>query len=102
MTPTTEIPIQKQIIDYLKLMGFIVFRLNAGKGRYNQYLCPNGTPDLMAIKKHHHVWIEVKAGKNEPTPEQEEMHKKLRAAGQIVITVRSLDEVREWLEPVRP
>ncbi len=101
-----EIPIQKQIIDYLKVTGFIVFRMNAGKGRYNQYLAPNGTPDLLAVKKHRkkplQVWLEIKAGKNKPTPEQLAMHKKLRAAGQIVITVRSLDDVREWVEPIRP
>jgi len=102
----TETPIQKQIIDYLRAMDFLVFRQNAGRGRYNQHLAPNGTPDLQAVKRHRKkplvVWIEVKAGKNKPTAEQREMHDELRAAGQIVITVRSLDEVREWVEPIRP
>lgn len=93
-----EIPIQKQMIDYLELQGYLVFRMNAGKGRYNIKLSPAGTPDLLCIMDNSmSVWIEVKQPGQEPTQVQNDMHYKLTVAGQNVIVVHSLDELKRAL-----
>ena len=95
---TSEIPIQKQIIDYLELQGYLVFRMNAGKGRHNIQPAPPGTPDLLCIMDNSmSVWIEVKLPGKEPTKVQNDMHYKLTTAGHNVIVVHSLDELKRNL-----
>ena len=98
----SETEIQKQIIDFLKKKGWLVFRMNAGlvkKGSYTFHMAPKGTPDLMAVGPDRLLWIEVKAGKKQPEPEQLEMHKQLRDLGEEVIVVWSLDERKVYLDP---
>lgn len=98
----SETEIQKQIIDFLKKKGWLVFRMNAGlvkKGSYTFHLSPKGTPDLMAVGPEVLIWIEVKAGKAKPTPEQLEQHAALRVRGQKVVVVWSLDELKVCIDP---
>ena len=89
----SEADIQRQIIEFLKLRGGIVFRMNAGRGRQNQHLCPVGTPDLLAVLPHATFWVEVKDMKGKVTDEQEAMHKRLRDCGHNVIIARSIDDI---------
>ena len=56
----TESQIQKQIIDYLRTIGAIVFRMNSGSTRHNVKLAPPGTPDILAVLRTQTIWIEVK------------------------------------------
>lgn len=88
-----ESTIQKQITDYLKLRGALVFRMNAGSIKRNVKLAPDGTPDILAILPWKTIWIEVKAGKSKLRKSQELMIKELEMRGQIVIIARSIDDV---------
>jgi len=94
-----ENDIQREIIKYLELQGYLVFRMNAGKGRYNIRLAPAGTPDLLCVmNKGRSVWIEVKQPGKYPTEIQLGMHHKLRIAGHEVIVVRSVEDVIKGLQ----
>lgn len=56
-----------------------------------------GTPDILIIWRGRSYWIELKAGKNKPTPEQHECAAHLWRAGSIVVVLRSLQEAEETL-----
>ena len=95
MTENTEAQIQADIIKYLELNRFIVFRLNSGRARHNIRLCPNGTPDLLAISCHGSVWwIEVKKPDGKVSTDQWEMINDLKARGQNVIVAYSVMDVQ--------
>ena len=99
MTEQTESQIQSKIIEYLELNRFLVFRLNSGKARHNIRLCPNGTPDLLAISRHGSVWwIEVKKPGGKVSTEQWEMINKLKARGHNVIVAYSVMDVQTNLK----
>ena len=89
----TETEIQKEIIEYLKTIGAIVFRMNSGRAKNNVKLCPPGTPDLMAVLKTGIIWIEVKTETGTLRDTQVKMHKKLTDLNQNVIIARRLDDV---------
>lgn len=70
----TEGEIQKQIIDYLKINGCIVFRMSSGQRQHNVKLAPAGTPDLMALTRFGDViWLEVKTDTGKLRETQERM-----------------------------
>ena len=95
----SEIPIQKQVIDYLKSLDYIVIRHNAGHARNNIKLSPDGTPDLQVIMFDGlSIWIEVKKPGKVSTPIQVERQEELRSRGQWVIEVHSLDGVKMALQ----
>lgn len=89
----TEKEIQKQIIDYLKQKGHIVFRMNSGKAQNNIRLCPPGTPDLLVATRSGHVWVEVKTSSGKLREEQVNMIQRLSAFGDRVLVARSLEDV---------
>ena len=93
----TESQIQKQIIDYLKLSGYLVFRMNSGKARNNIRLCPPGTPDLLAINGRKNIWIEVKTKNGKLNVDQIYMHGELARLREKVIVARNLDDVKEYV-----
>jgi len=96
---TEEGAIQKKIVEYFKLLGYIVFRMNAGKGRYNQQLAPKGTPDLFVVGSMGRTfWIEVKTPSGALSDSQKKMHAKLRNMGQDVFVVDSLHKVVKYFE----
>lgn len=79
-------------MDALKAMGF-------GVTKTSQYGKPRGMtegiPDLYAAHPRWgmRIWIEVKAGKNKPSPKQLEWHAAERAAGGVVIVAHGVDEL---------
>jgi len=89
----TEADVQRDIVTALKAVGAIVIRMNAGKGRLNQYLAPAGTPDLLVIGKHRKYWVEVKSPSGKLRPEQEAMHGLLRSRGEEVVVARGIDDL---------
>ena len=90
----TESEIQKQIITYLKLSNYLVFRMNSGKTQYNVQLCPKGTPDLLAISPQGKtLWIEVKTASGKLRESQVKMIADLESRGQKVIIARSVKDV---------
>jgi hypothetical protein len=64
-----------------------------------------GWPDIEIMWQGRAYFIELKAPKKYPTPEQRAVHAQLKAAGCPVVTVRSLAEVemtlRHWAIPVK-
>ena len=93
-----QLKIQKEIIDYCKLRGAIVFRMNAGSAKYNIKLAPKGTPDLLVVMESRSFWIEIKTPKGKVKPDQEKMHTDLREKGQRVYVCRSVEELIEVIE----
>lgn len=95
----TESDIQRQITFAAERAGCLVFRMNAGRGRYNQRLMPAGTPDLLLVAHDGRVmWVEVKAGDGQLREPQIEMHMALSARGHNVLVARSVAEVMEALK----
>ena len=94
----TESQIQKQIIDYLKSLGALVFRMNSGNAKHNVKLAPSGTPDLLVVLRTQTVWIEVKTETGTLRDSQRFMIKELEARGQRVIIARCLDDVIEEIK----
>jgi len=94
----TESQIQKQIMDYLKSLGALVFRMNSGNAKYNVKLAPSGTPDLLAVLRTQTVWIEVKTETGTLRDSQRFMIKELEGRGQKVIVARCLDDVIEVIK----
>ena len=91
---TTETEIQKEIVEFLRAHNCLVFRMNSGRGKGWQQLCPAGTPDLLVIDRMGQVlWIEVKTLEGRLRPEQVEMHDRLIKRGHHVIVARGIDEV---------
>lgn len=94
----TESEIQKQIVDYLTLVGCTVIRINSGSlklGSGRVRLAEAGTPDLLAITPTaRHVWIEVKTAKGALREAQRAWIEKHLDRGCDVIVARSLEDVR--------
>lgn len=96
----TESEIQKQIIDYLRLSGFIVFRMNSGQAKNNVKLCPPGTPDLFAVGPKGGVWIEVKTESGKLRQAQVDMIAELKRYCQKVTVARSVEDVKIFLDNI--
>jgi hypothetical protein len=99
----TEQDLQNQVRLELSSLGFTVFRMNVGKvrmadGRFFDTGLPRGFSDLMALKEGKVYFIELKFGKNKPSPEQinfiEQMQKKGFSAG----VAYSIDDVKKICE----
>ena len=94
-----EADIQRETIKLLKSANWLVFRMNAGRAKFNVQLCPPGTPDILAISKTGRVlWIEFKTLGGKLRPEQIKMHADLILRNQQVHVVRTLEDVRNILE----
>lgn len=91
----SETEIQAEIVKALIQFGYEVFRMNAGR-KGGIKLHPNGTPDLLAQRKGHSVWIEVKRPGEEPTEDQLKRHKEIRDNGFPVYVFHSVDEMMEY------
>lgn len=90
----TESTTQKQIISALKLSGFLIFRMNAGRTTHNVHLSPPGTPDLLTVSpRGETIWIEVKGPKGKLRPAQETMIADLEKRGHRVIVARNVADV---------
>lgn len=89
----TETEIQKAIIDYLKMRGYKVFRMNAGRASFKAQSLPKGTPDLLAISKYKTIWIEVKTSTGKLSKNQIEMILFLQNCNHKVIVARSIDDL---------
>jgi len=85
-----ESKIQTEILDYLKPRGFA----------YKHEPVPTGIPDIHFIPKKgkKNYWFEVKrSASHKPSEIQLYIHKKLRAVGDKVYVVWSLDMVKNVL-----
>ena len=99
----TETEIQKQILDYLKTTGVKAWRANSGKGRYNVYLSPAGTPDIIGyLPSGKFLGIEVKKPGEKPIEKQVEWMEAAAGSGCIIIVAHCLDDVIRSLEQIKP
>lgn len=105
--PPPAIPeraIQAALIQYLRLHGWYVFRLNAGalpneRGRSVRML-PAGTPDVLAIRDGRSLFVECKRPGQRPTERQRAMMATLEAHGaRCVVATGVLDLERQLTLP---
>ena len=94
----TEQDIQKQIKEFLSLIGWFVVKNNTVgiyvKARDTYIKNPaRGLPDLTAIKNSRVVMIEVKRKGNKQSPDQIEFEKNWVEHGGEYLLVHNLDEV---------
>ncbi|SRR5258708_4596250 len=108
----SEHEIQQALIDYLRLRGWYVMRLNSGKystgeGSHKRFVVGQdaGTPDLMAFKEWYPegapnksevllYFIEVKRKGNHPTDLQEAKMEELERYGAICIVATSIEDLK--------
>lgn len=106
MRDATEQEIQKAILDYLKLKGFIVFKhRNVGiyKQDTKQYIPlafgEKGIPDLIACAPDGSFWgVEVKRRGGKISPDQTDFIQRVRAKGGHAFVAYSLDDVMAEVE----
>lgn len=98
-----EQDIQKQIIDYLTLMGWFVIKNNTvgiWKAKTKSYI-PNqskGLADLTTIKDGNVIMIEVKRKYGKQSPNQIEFQKNWEEHGGKYILAYNIDDVIKSLE----
>lgn len=98
----TEHDLQNTIRLELSKAGYAVFRANVGKvkmqdGRWFDTGLPNGFSDLFAIKEGKIYFIEVKVGKNKPSPEQINFIEQMKKRGCIAGVVWDMEDVWKLL-----
>lgn len=97
-----ESAIQAQLVSYLRLAGWTVWEMQLGSQGGGSVYCTPGIPDLYICRPGRALWLEVKrpvTGKLSKA--QVERHAELRAAGQQVHVVRSLEDVQAVLRTVQ-
>lgn len=84
-----ESKLQTKIIKHLKIKNFLVNKIS---------LCSvTGWPDIMALKRGHVLYIEVKAPGKQPTPLQAHVHAQIELYGGIVWVIDNYDEFKKKL-----
>jgi hypothetical protein len=91
--PLKESDIQRQIKDYLKLIGFYVVKIHQSLGS------ERGIADLYAIKGGLQLWIEVKTPKGTLSEFQKDFRAEIQGHGGIYIEARRLEDIQEYLKP---
>ena len=98
----SEHKLQNEIRIYLSKLGYTVFRVNVGKvkmkdGRYFDTGLPPGFSDLMGLKDGKIYFIEVKYGKNKPSPAQLNFINQMQKQGFVAGAVWSIEDVKKLL-----
>jgi hypothetical protein len=102
----TEAQIQGQIIDWLRLHGAVVTRINSGSvllqnsngSTRRVKLADAGTSDIIAcLHGGEYVAIEVKRPGEKPTPAQELFIDQVNATGGLAFVAHSLEDVMREL-----
>ena len=92
----TETQIQKQILDYLKAIGVVAWRSNAGRGRRNITPAPKGSPDIIGfLVGGKFLGIEVKKPGEKLSEDQRKWHQYALNYGCTIIVAHSVEEVKE-------
>ena len=102
----TEDFVQTQIVQYLRLKGFIVLVTSVRKGRVDQrtgrwegYGTSLGIPDLLVSRENwpEAVWLGLEVKRPDKSPVLTPAQKELLAAGRIVI-VQSIEDADKAIE----
>lgn len=102
----TEKQIQNQILDWLRLMGGFVVRINSGAMRGDHkgkrwYMRFNDTPgcsDILGVWRGRALAVEVKRPGGKLTEHQERFLDAWQRAGGLAVVADSLDGLRAVLE----
>lgn len=105
MYTATEGQIQGAIIDYLRSIGAVVTRVNAGvrliqdsNGGTRAFRgAEKGHADILACVGGRYIAIEVKTRRGRVSPEQEVFLQRVRDAGGCAFVARSVDDVIKQL-----
>ena len=105
----SEHDIQGQIVQYLRLKGYLVFNMDVmsalgyvtgGKrfgfiNHYKKVGWMKGQPDLVVVCKDEVIFIEVKTEKGKQSPEQKIVQAKIENFAIKYIILRSLDDAEK-------
>lgn len=90
-TDPLEADVQSDILDFAQVRGWWAIKVVSPS--------MNGVPDLYALRKGRHVWIEVKRAPDiEADLQQQKRHREMKAQGSEVYVVGSLEEARRILQ----
>lgn len=94
-----ERAIQASCMEYLRLRGYYVLRLNSGalpnaQGRPVRML-PAGTPDVLAIKDGRALFVEMKRAGAKPTVLQEMAMATLDAHGARCVVATAVEDLQD-------
>jgi hypothetical protein len=98
-----ESTIEKHLVKRVKALG--------GEVRKVKWIGRNGAPDRLVMvpampgrgwfnldsREHHTIWVELKATGVPPEPHQLREHDRMRAMGQRVVVIDSIEGVEELL-----
>jgi len=94
-----EADIQRNIMSYLATRGIVAWRTNSGKVRYNVYMAPKGTPDIIGyLPNGRLLGIEVKRPKGIVSESQQAWLERAQKAGCAVMVAHSVEEVVAQVE----
>jgi len=111
--PRKEGDVQRSVIELLKRLSILAFRMNSGKfaleykgkQRFFRAGCP-GMADVLAfpwvkwsvdVKAPMPLWIECKSSRGKQSREQELFQKVVESKGHTYLLVQSAAEVYDWL-----
>lgn len=68
-----------------------------GEVRKLSWIGRRGAPDRLVMLPGGCIWVELKAPGAKAKPHQLREHQRMRAMGQIVLVIDSMESVEEWL-----
>ena len=83
---TGETMVKKQVRDYLRFSGWLVFHNLAGLG------CYPGISDFTCIKRARTVWVEIKVPKGIQSEKQRQFMEQIEIHGGEYVIIRSLED----------
>lgn len=105
LNSATEQKIQKAICQYLTVKGIPYSVTNASihyeNGQPRRRVGTDGWPDVTACWQGKFLGIEVKSYSGKLRPAQIECHKKIEAAGGLVVVARCVDDVMKVVEVMK-
>ena len=87
MPPIKESDILKQVRQYLRLKGWLVYRMQQGLGAHR------GFPDLVCVKAGACIFIEVKTRTGRLSTFQEVFRQEVESQGLRYVVARSVEDV---------
>ena len=99
--PRRESEIQAAVLACLRAHGILCWKQNREKGNWRRasHVGFRGMPDIVGVLPGGQaVFVEVKRPGEGLSPYQDGAHRMLVAQGAKVATVRSVDDIKEWLD----
>lgn len=95
----TETQIQKNCLDWLKIMGFMSWRQNNGGrwmgDRYIPTAGRKGVADIIILHNKTSIWLEIKSETGRQSEDQIKFQQDVEKSGNVYLLVRSLKELQD-------